>query len=88
MEEWQLSEKDVVLVTDNASNMIVAAQVRKFPHLKCFAHTLNLASQRASGVHALQASGQGSTDINILLPQHYSEPHFASETEMSGPEKS
>ncbi|XP_044127313.1 E3 SUMO-protein ligase ZBED1-like [Bufo gargarizans] len=47
VEEWQLSDKSVVLVTDNASNMIVAAQVGKFPHVKCFAHTLNLASQRA-----------------------------------------
>uniref|UniRef100_A0A8C5MWL9 BED-type domain-containing protein n=1 Tax=Leptobrachium leishanense TaxID=445787 RepID=A0A8C5MWL9_9ANUR len=47
VEEWQLSDKSVVLVTDNASNMIVAAQVGKFPYVKCFAHTLNLASQRA-----------------------------------------
>ncbi|XP_055068182.2 E3 SUMO-protein ligase ZBED1-like [Misgurnus anguillicaudatus] len=45
--EWQLSDKDVVLVTDNASNMIVAAQVGKFSHVKCFAHTLNLTCQRA-----------------------------------------
>ncbi|KAF3856034.1 hypothetical protein F7725_016757 [Dissostichus mawsoni] len=47
VEEWQLSDKDVVLVTDNASNMIAAAEFGKFPHVKCFAHTLNLASQRA-----------------------------------------
>ena len=47
VEEWQLSDKSVVLVTDNAANMIVAAQVGKFPHVKCFAHTLNLACQRA-----------------------------------------
>lgn len=53
VEEWQLSEKDVVLVTDNASNMIVAAQVGKFPHVKCFAHKLNLASQRALQVSTL-----------------------------------
>ncbi|XP_077314545.1 E3 SUMO-protein ligase ZBED1-like [Lithobates pipiens] len=53
VEEWQLSDKSVVLVTDNASNMIVAAQVGKFPHVKCFAHTLNLASQRAMKVGTL-----------------------------------
>lgn len=53
VEEWQLSDKSVVLVTDNASNMIVAAQVGKFPHVKCFAHTLNLASQRALKVATL-----------------------------------
>lgn len=47
VEEWQLKDKAVVLVTDNASNMIVAAQVAKFAHVRCFAHTLNLASQRA-----------------------------------------
>lgn len=47
VEEWQLSDKDVVLVTDNTSNMTVAAQVGKFPHVKCFAHMLNLASQWA-----------------------------------------
>ncbi|XP_053573689.1 E3 SUMO-protein ligase ZBED1-like [Bombina bombina] len=33
--------------------MIVAAQVGKFPHIKCFAHTLNLASQRALKVATL-----------------------------------
>ncbi|XP_053554170.1 thyroid hormone receptor alpha isoform X1 [Bombina bombina] len=53
VEEWQLSDKSVVLVTDNASNMIVAAQVGKFPHVKCFGHTLNLASQRALKVATL-----------------------------------
>lgn len=46
VEEWQLSDKDVVLLTDNASNMIAAAQIGTFPHVKCFAHTVNLASQR------------------------------------------
>ena len=50
VKEWQLTEKAVVLVTDNASNMIVAAQVGHFPHVRCFAHTLNLASQRALNV--------------------------------------
>ncbi|CAM4511391.1 unnamed protein product [Leuciscus chuanchicus] len=33
--------------------MSVAAQVGKFPHVKCFAHTLNLASQRALKVATL-----------------------------------
>ncbi|CAM4635157.1 unnamed protein product [Leuciscus chuanchicus] len=45
--EWQLTDKSVVLVTDNAANMISAAEIGKFPHVKCFAHTLNLAAQRA-----------------------------------------
>ena len=46
-EEWGISNKPIVLVTDNASNMVVAAQVGGYLHVKCFAHTLNLASQRA-----------------------------------------
>ncbi|XP_073681633.1 E3 SUMO-protein ligase ZBED1-like [Garra rufa] len=45
--EWKIANKDLVLVTDNASNMAVAAQLGKFPHVRCYAHTLNLASQRA-----------------------------------------
>ncbi|XP_070400355.1 E3 SUMO-protein ligase ZBED1-like isoform X1 [Nothobranchius furzeri] len=45
--EWQISDKDLVLVTDNASNMVVADQKTKYVHLKCYAHTANLASQKA-----------------------------------------
>ncbi|KAL1247684.1 hypothetical protein QQF64_023060 [Cirrhinus molitorella] len=47
VEEWELTDKSVVLVTDNTANMISAAEIGKFPHVKCFAHTLNLAAQRA-----------------------------------------
>lgn len=57
VDEWQLSDKDIELVTDNAVNMIIAAQVGKFPHVKCFAHSLNLTSQRALKVPPLSASG-------------------------------
>ena len=46
-EEWGIANKQIVLVTDNASNMVVAVQVGGYLHVKCFAHTLNLASQRA-----------------------------------------
>ena len=31
------------LVTDNASNMVIAAKELKLPHINCFAHTLQLA---------------------------------------------
>ena len=44
-EEWHLN--DVVLVTDNAANMVVAAQLGGLVHVRCYAHTLNLACQRA-----------------------------------------
>lgn len=47
LEEWELIAKDPAIVTDNASNMTIAAQVAEMPHFRCFAHTLNLASQRA-----------------------------------------
>ncbi|GAA6085777.1 zinc finger BED domain-containing protein 1-like isoform X1 [Tachysurus ichikawai] len=45
--EWNLTNKDPALVTDNASNMVIAAQLTGFLHIKCYAHTLNLALQRA-----------------------------------------
>uniref|UniRef100_A0A8C4EH42 Zinc finger BED domain-containing protein 1 n=1 Tax=Dicentrarchus labrax TaxID=13489 RepID=A0A8C4EH42_DICLA len=53
LQEWQITDKNVALVSDNASNMVVAAQVGKFPHVRCFAHTLNLTSQRALKVTSL-----------------------------------
>ena len=46
-EEWGLTAKEPVLVTDNASNMVIAAEHAKLLHVRCFAHTLNLAAQRA-----------------------------------------
>ena len=50
--EWRHADKDPVLVSDNASNMTVAAAETKYSkHIKCFAHTLNLASQRALSVN-------------------------------------
>lgn len=46
--DWNISDKHPALVTDNARNMIVAgAESEMSPHLTCFAHTLNLASQKA-----------------------------------------
>lgn len=46
VEEWQLSDERCSACQGKASNMIIAAQVGKFPHGKCFVYTLNLASQR------------------------------------------
>lgn len=50
--EWKITNKDLVLVTDNVSNMVVAAQLGSFLHIKCIAHTLNLASHKALKVPA------------------------------------
>lgn len=49
--EWKISDKNPAIVTDNARNMIVAGAEAQFsPHITCFAHTLNLASQKGLGV--------------------------------------
>lgn len=45
--EWGINAKDTALVTDNAGNMIVCAELCGFLHIRCYAHTLNLAAQRA-----------------------------------------
>lgn len=45
--EWNITVKDLVLVTDNATNMATTAQLTVFLHVRYFAHTLNLASQCA-----------------------------------------
>lgn len=51
--EWRIADKSPALVTDNARNMIVAGQNAEFsPHMLCFAHTLDLASQKGLGVNA------------------------------------
>ncbi|XP_034024641.1 zinc finger BED domain-containing protein 1-like [Thalassophryne amazonica] len=47
LDEWSIASKIPAIVTDNAANMTVAAELTSMLHFKCFAHTLNLASQRA-----------------------------------------
>lgn len=41
--EWNIDEKIVAIVTDNASNMKLAVTLGGWKHVSCFAHTLNLA---------------------------------------------
>uniref|UniRef100_A0A3P8P8X8 BED-type domain-containing protein n=1 Tax=Astatotilapia calliptera TaxID=8154 RepID=A0A3P8P8X8_ASTCA len=52
-QEWGIADKNLVVVTDNASNMTIATQLAGYLHVKCFAHTLNLASQRALNLPAV-----------------------------------
>ncbi|CAI5682133.1 unnamed protein product [Oreochromis niloticus] len=52
-QEWGIADKNLVVVTDNASNMTIASQLAGYLHVKCFAHTLNLASQRALNLPAV-----------------------------------
>lgn len=57
IQEWELerSAHSIAVVTDNAHNMIVAVREAGLsPHIKCFAHTLNLASQ--AGLHVPRVS--------------------------------
>ncbi|XDV21825.1 hypothetical protein PO909_026845 [Leuciscus waleckii] len=51
--EWNLDAKKPVVVTDNASNMRVAMDLTGYQHVRCFAHVLNLASQRALKIAAV-----------------------------------
>ncbi|XP_071105261.1 E3 SUMO-protein ligase ZBED1-like [Haliotis cracherodii] len=46
VEEWGLQHKQTGLVTDNAANTGIAAEVADMKHISCFAHTLNLATQK------------------------------------------
>lgn len=41
-EEWEISNKITLLVTDNTSNMLAAARLSAWRHISCFAHTLKL----------------------------------------------
>ena len=52
--EWELerANHNIAVVTDNARNMDVAVKESGLaPHIKCFAHTLNLASQAGLSVN-------------------------------------
>jgi len=44
--EWKVENKVVVVVTDNAANIVSAVKKAGFKHLPCFAHTLNLVVQQ------------------------------------------
>uniref|UniRef100_A0A3P9CVN5 BED-type domain-containing protein n=1 Tax=Maylandia zebra TaxID=106582 RepID=A0A3P9CVN5_9CICH len=53
IEEWELTNKNPVIVTDNAANMVRAVEITGWLHIGCFAHTLNLASQAGLKVPAV-----------------------------------
>ena len=46
--DWQITDKVVCVVTDNASNMVSAIGKTAWRHLPCFAHSLNLVVQDLS----------------------------------------
>ena len=51
--EWDIKEKEPIVVTDNARNMVNAANQLGWGQVGCFAHTLNLSVCRAFKVDAL-----------------------------------
>ena len=55
--EWNLKRDDLMpsVTTDNAANIINAVQIAGFhPHIRCVAHTLNLATQRGLQVPLME----------------------------------
>ena len=51
-----MENKVVLIVTDNAANIVNAVKLAKFKHLPCFAHTLNLVVQK--GIQKLKTLRQ------------------------------
>ena len=70
-DEWQFSNRDIVLATDNTSNMAVATQLRDFVHVRCYAHTLNLACQWALKLLALSRLLGRIRRITSFFPQDH-----------------
>ncbi|XP_046335904.1 E3 SUMO-protein ligase ZBED1-like [Haliotis rufescens] len=75
LEEWGLQHKQTDLVTDNAANTGIAAEVADMKHISCFAHTLNLATQKGlklprpaiyATLIATKEIKRKETDINTL----------------------
>lgn len=45
MHECNLTGKDPVIMTDNATNMVYAVEMMELPHVVCFVYILKLVSQ-------------------------------------------
>lgn len=76
VKEWGLDKigTRIAVVTDNASNMRVAVKEAELsPHIRCFAHTLNLASQAGLKVNAvIRLLGRVRRVASFFSPQFYS----------------
>jgi hypothetical protein len=46
VEDWDLQDYKIYVTTDNAANICKAVQLSSMNHVKCFAHTINLAVQK------------------------------------------
>ena len=47
MDTWQIRNKVIAIVTDNAANIVAAVRKLGIKHVPCFAHTINLVVQKA-----------------------------------------
>ena len=52
--EWNLSEKCITGVVDNARNMVNAWQLMGKPHMTCFGHTMNLCVKNSLSVQGIK----------------------------------
>ncbi len=54
--EWKIDRENATIpvITDNAKNIVNAVEAAGFsPNIRCFAHTVNLASQKGMGVNQM-----------------------------------
>ncbi|XP_049300483.1 E3 SUMO-protein ligase ZBED1-like [Anopheles funestus] len=73
-EKFNIQNKIVCLVTDNASNMKKAASELELPHFSCFAHSLNLVVQ-----DAIENSIKSTIDEVRRITTHFKHSALASQ---------
>lgn len=74
MVKWGIEKKVKVITMDNASNMDIAIQVSGAElKLRCFAHTLNLASNKAlNDPSLLKVLGRVRSVVTFFSQKQYS----------------
>lgn len=61
--EWDISEKDAALVTDNAANMAVAAQLAGFLHIEYYSTPCFVAKTKVAGAACAQTGDRRSNTL-------------------------
>ena len=87
IQEWNLRRPSgIPVVTDNASNMDIAVSTANLgPHIMCFAHTINLASQRGlESKFNVQAPGKGEAHCWLFPQMNYSYQRVKKYTDIDG----